>query len=171
MKKRHVIDHEQGDIDALGDGDEEGISSGDSAASSVSGRRKKRNYANFTTQQENAALEYLKSNQIIYNSKADDYRNNQMKEDCWLEMKRVTGAEVDKCKLWYKSSRTAAVRIINKATKSGSGAFDEDTLTDREKFLYNQWSFIRKHYYPHKSKVPKGVSMKKNIKKHSLIVS
>ncbi|XP_078599648.1 uncharacterized protein LOC144874882 [Branchiostoma floridae x Branchiostoma japonicum] len=118
--------------------------SSDSEVSDVTGlnkkKRKDKTVATLSEEEEEVMLEWLKEHPEFYNRRMMEYKNIQRKETLWRQKASDMGKSVEHLKTWYRSMRTRMARLLrNKAMKTS------EDLTDRDTWVIENLSFLRKH--------------------------
>ena len=118
-------------------------------------KKKKTDWLNMTPEEEKAAADWLRENDLIYNKKAILYKETWRREQLWQQLsellqKRYTVVEL---KRWFKSMRTVFGKITR--MQSGSGRLE---LTERMEWIRDTFKFIRPHIARKKGVQPTSVS-------------
>ena len=90
-----------------------------------------------TEQQEQAVVEYLKENPILYNRKLKEYKDKSKRDACWEVMAERIGISTEDIKKWFQSMRTVYGKVTT--TKSGQA---QAKLTDRQKCVKSSFLFL-----------------------------
>ena len=100
-------------------------------------KRNKRPPVTLTEEQEQAVVEYLKENPILYNRKLKEYKDKTKRDACWRIMAERIGISTDDIKKWFQSMRTVYGKVT--ITKSGQAQAE---LTDRQKWVKSNFLFL-----------------------------
>ena len=129
----------------------------ESQASSVAPmkqRAKKTSYA-LDAEVEKALMEWIKENQILWNSKLILFKRTDMKEALWTEKGQQLQKTAKYLRGWWRSIKDNFTRLDKK--KSGD---EPKELTEREEWILNTCSFSRP-LVRHKSQPLRSVSINK----------
>ena len=98
-----------------------------------------------TPEQEEEAVDFLKTHEILYNKRLVDYKNTSKREMVWLELATKVGCDIDVIKKWFESQRTMYGKFTR--TKSGQAAPE---LSERGRWLVQSFNFLQTHIQRHK---------------------
>ena len=98
--------------------------------------------------QEEEALEWIRSHEELYNRRHRRWRETNHREGLWQEQANRLGISVDELKLWWDGLRNRYVHLT-KPGKSGSGVV---TGTARELWIVQNLSFLGKFIARHQGK-------------------
>ena len=156
------------------------------ASASVAGghrirqRRARAKEIKLDEQQQEMVINMLKANDFLYTKGAKDHANKIKTYSAWqnlsLEMKEAFGEEkeafsAEELKRWYKSARTRVQKTYKKESKSGAGTLDPERLSDKLRWLYTSFSFLRPHIVEHRPRVLVSVSIKTVDKKYQIFTT
>ncbi|KAH3805699.1 hypothetical protein DPMN_134006 [Dreissena polymorpha] len=104
-------------------------------------------------EQHEAMVDWLKSNELLYNKNLDSYKDTKKKTFLWEKQAEVMGVNGDELKIWYNSLRTRYTKL--KKTKSGDGAPEQ---SDRDQWVLNSFSLLAPFTYEVKKRTVVSVS-------------
>ncbi|XP_019619426.1 PREDICTED: uncharacterized protein LOC109466196 [Branchiostoma belcheri] len=120
------------------------VESSDSEVFDISGqikkKRKDKRIATLSEPEEEIMLKWLKEHPEFYNRRMMEYKNIPRKEALWKEKATEMGKSVEHLKTWYRSMRTRMARLIRSNARK-----PEDEFTDRDTWVIENLSFLRKH--------------------------
>ena len=98
---------------------------------------------------EGRIVEWLQQNRFLYDKTQQGYRNSAKKARAYEEFAASLGMGITgpQLKKWIASKRTQFGRISRKVSKSGAGA---EMVTARERFLLQNFEFLRRHIVRHR---------------------
>jgi len=107
--------------------------------------RKKRPSVTISEAQEAAALDFLKSNPVLYDRSMREYKDVPTREKLWEELANQLTSKrypikTDDIKKWFESQRT----IYGKSTKMVAGQSGK-RLSDRKKWVIIEFGFLAGH--------------------------
>ncbi|XP_034021121.1 uncharacterized protein wu:fb74b10 [Thalassophryne amazonica] len=128
------------------------------AATSQKKRKRELVTADFTEEQEQEMVDWLKAPEqdCILNKKHRNYINKGLKETLWEQKAREMGKASDQLKKWYINMRTRFGKL--KQAPSGSGSND---LTARDCWILRRFEFLSPHLVV---QVKKRVTVSKKAK-------
>ena len=88
-------------------------------------------------EQEQAIMEYLKDNPILYNRKMKEYKDKSKCDACLEVMAKRIGISTDDIKKWFRSMHTVYGKVTT--TKSVQAQAE---LTDRQKWVKSSFLFL-----------------------------
>ncbi|XP_037795647.1 uncharacterized protein LOC119590986 [Penaeus monodon] len=97
---------------------------------------------NLTGEQECDVVDWFQEHEIFYNKKLTDYRETGKKARLLEEKAAELSLHVNQLKTWYDGMRTRFARISS--TRSGQVPV-LDELTERDRWIYNSFQFLRPH--------------------------
>ncbi|KAK7083637.1 hypothetical protein SK128_007665 [Halocaridina rubra] len=97
---------------------------------------------NLTVEQERDVVKWFQEHEIFYNKKLTDYRDTGKKARLLEEKAVELNVHVNQLKTWCDGMRTRFARISS--TCSGQGTV-LDELTERDRWIYNSFQFLRPH--------------------------
>ena len=104
--------------------------------------KKSKTHTHLTPEQEEAMVEWLKANEVLYNKKLEAYKDTKKKNFLWQKQAEVMGVNSEELIIWYTSLRTRYTKLRKK--KSGDGAPE---LTERDQWLLDNFSFLSPFTY------------------------
>ncbi|KAH3859325.1 hypothetical protein DPMN_102043 [Dreissena polymorpha] len=110
-------------------------------------------------EQQEAMVDWLKSNELLYNKKFQSYKDTKKNPFLWEKIAEVMGVKLngDELKILYNSLRTRYTKL--KKTKSGDGAPEQ---SDRDEWVLNRFSFLTPFTYEVKKRTVVSVSISKH---------
>ena len=94
----------------------------------------------FTEDQHEHAIDFLKANPCLYNRRAVRYREGQTKTALKEQLIAELGVSMERYDVWYKSMRTEVGRLKHFTTKSGGVLYNKMTPLQRQK--WDELSFM-----------------------------
>lgn len=120
-------------------------------------KRKTKEHANLTGEQEDEMFEWLKANPVLYSRGMNGYKDVQSRNKLWTDKAAEMGKTLKQLKdIWYKSVRSRIGRLMKK--KSGGPQFDVEGLSDRDKHLVDKMQFLIPHIHEVKKRPTVSVS-------------
>ena len=109
--------------------------------------RKKRPSVTISDAQEAAALDFLKSNPVLYDRSMREYKDVPTREKLWEQLANQLNTkrypmQTDDIKKWFESQRT----IYGKSSRMMAGQSGK-RLSDRQKWVIIQFGFLAGHIY------------------------
>lgn len=105
-------------------------------------RRRVVKSVHLTKEQEDKVIEFISSNEDLFNIKRGGYRMTDKKKLAWDQFAQELGVLVDDLWHWYRQQRTQLSKLKIKIEKSGAGSME---LTDRQKWQWEKFQFLIPH--------------------------
>ncbi|XP_061925410.1 uncharacterized protein LOC133664630 isoform X2 [Entelurus aequoreus] len=112
--------------------------------------RKKRNYKPYyyttlTDPQKEEVIDWLKAHPALYAKRMTEYKDTHTKDKLWEDKAAEMGVAVQALTTFYKSNRTQMSRLKRILGKFGDGAEREEDLSATDKWVWEQFSFLKDH--------------------------
>ena len=76
--------------------------------------KKTKTHTHLTPEQEEAMVEWLKANEVLYNKKLEAYKDTKKKNFLWQKQAEVMGVNSEELIIWYTSLRTRYTKLRKK---------------------------------------------------------
>ena len=76
--------------------------------------KKTKTHTHLTPEQEEAMVEWLKANEVLYNNKLEAYKDTKKKNFLWQKQAEVMGVNSEELIIWYTSLRTRYTKLRKK---------------------------------------------------------
>jgi hypothetical protein len=126
-------------------------------------RKKRNNPVILTDEQEEEMVTFLVNNPCYYDRKIKPYKFGSEKTKLWAEQAEKMKFTADQLSAWWKNIRSTYGKLTAPG-KSGSGA---KVLSDREKWIMQNFGFMKDHI----SRVPSRQARKVSMQNYILTIS
>ena len=151
-EKLDADEHEDEDGDEMDEMDEdEGLAQA-KADQKKANKKSRAKYVLLDPEQEQNLIDWLKSHPELYDIHKNEFRKTTLKVELWEAKAKSLDITLAELQQWYATQRTRFGKLLKKPGKHPTA------LTDREKWIMENFDFLKPHIHTHPSRQTSSVS-------------